>query len=167
MSGEIILRRQIIDELAQLKTRETELVARLRKLDEATDSQQESDEVSQGITNACRVKGSGTHWESDGCSYCGSMRVSLAIELLKTPGTDYSGADWKYGWPHKFYIGGRKFYNNHLEDATPEELVEFSKLSEELLGISWDIGEKGVRWKAVPGTQKWGVVGATKLEGEK
>lgn len=44
-------------------------------------------------------------WRLDGtCSYCGSISVKRAIELLLTPGTHFSGTDWKYGWPHKFYI---------------------------------------------------------------
>lgn len=38
------------------------------------------------------------------CEYCGSLSPKAAIELLKKPGTRFSGADWKYGWPHKFYI---------------------------------------------------------------
>jgi hypothetical protein len=38
------------------------------------------------------------------CSYCGSISVADAIRFLKTPGTRFSGADQKYGWPHKVYI---------------------------------------------------------------
>ncbi len=38
------------------------------------------------------------------CSYCGSLSVQDAIRFLKQPGTRFSGSDWKYGWPHKFYI---------------------------------------------------------------
>lgn len=38
------------------------------------------------------------------CRYCGSIRVDDAIRYLKQPGTRFSGADWKYGWPHKFYL---------------------------------------------------------------
>lgn len=46
-------------------------------------------------------------YEHDGiktCSYCGSISVEDAIKFLKQPGTQFSGSDWKYGWPHKFYI---------------------------------------------------------------
>src|SRR5438132_848762 len=32
------------------------------------------------------------------------LSVKEAIGFLKTPGTRFSGSDWKYGWPHKFYI---------------------------------------------------------------
>jgi hypothetical protein len=38
------------------------------------------------------------------CSHCNSISIADAIRLLKTPGTRFSGSDWKYGWPHKFYI---------------------------------------------------------------
>jgi hypothetical protein len=38
------------------------------------------------------------------CNYCGSISVSAAITFLKQPGTSFSGSDWKYGFPHKFYI---------------------------------------------------------------
>lgn len=33
-----------------------------------------------------------------------SLTTKEAIEWLKMPGTKFSGSDWKYGWPHKFYI---------------------------------------------------------------
>ncbi len=50
--------------------------------------------------NACEHE-----FDKDGeCTYCGSITSAKAIELLKQPGTQFSGADWKYGWPHKFYI---------------------------------------------------------------
>lgn len=38
------------------------------------------------------------------CSYCGSIPISVALASLVKKGTTYSGCDWKYGWPHKFYI---------------------------------------------------------------
>lgn len=38
------------------------------------------------------------------CRYCGSISVADAIKYLKQPRTSFSGSDWKYGWPHKFYI---------------------------------------------------------------
>lgn len=38
------------------------------------------------------------------CDYCGSISVEDAIKYLKQPKTHFSGSDWKYGWPHKFYI---------------------------------------------------------------
>jgi hypothetical protein len=38
------------------------------------------------------------------CEYCGSITVADFLAALQTPGTHYSGSDWKYGYPHKFYI---------------------------------------------------------------
>lgn len=98
------------------------------------------------------------------CSFCGSMTVERAIELLRTEGTHYSGSDWKYGWPHKFYIhpigGHGKFYTAHLKDCSKELLEEFSELSGDLLGIYFDIDDKGLLYRALStGFQTWGVVG--------
>lgn len=39
------------------------------------------------------------------CSYCGSIHPEDLLEALRA-GATLSGADWKYGWPHKFYVGG-------------------------------------------------------------
>jgi hypothetical protein len=154
------------------------------------------------------------------CQYDGSITVADAIQLLKTPGTHFSGSDWKYGWPHKFYIdapnpkadeivevGGEsgphvdgthpddrwtcfahrhdctcprerptgywhrvrfgtkpqvhlKFYATHLGASPAAERAEFSRLSERVFGIAWDFGDDlKLRWRAIPNTQKWGVIG--------
>lgn len=37
------------------------------------------------------------------CSYCGSVHPADLLELLDK-GAQLGGSDWKYGWPHKFYI---------------------------------------------------------------
>lgn len=110
------------------------------------------------------------HWETrdDGeehCSYCGSIRSQKVMELLRTPGTSFSGSDWKYGWPHKFYLdsGGKhfKFYNTHLRDIADAPLLAFSMMSEKFFHIAWHRNEeKGLGWRAVPGIQMWGDVGA-------
>lgn len=50
---------------------------------------------------------SGEMKERDGsrcCTYCGSLSVQDVIKFMKQPGTRFSGSDWKYGWPHKFYV---------------------------------------------------------------
>lgn len=39
------------------------------------------------------------------CSYCGSMHPEDLLNALRA-GASASGSDWKYGWPHKFYIEG-------------------------------------------------------------
>ena len=41
------------------------------------------------------------------CSYCGSIHPEDLLTILKD-GAGLEGADWKYGWPHKFYIEGVK-----------------------------------------------------------
>jgi hypothetical protein len=148
------------------------------------------------------------------CNYCGSLHPEDAVKFLKQAGTTFSGSDWKYGWPHKFYIspvnpdaeaiiemgsrshrqdgGGKvdgsqptdrwscrahghrectcpkesatgywyepimgkrthlsyKFYNQHLQDATPEVFAEFAVLSQKIFGISWERDEKGVKYSS-------------------
>ena len=42
--------------------------------------------------------------ETTECSYCGSLSVEDVLKFLQQPGTMFSGCDWKYGWPHKYYI---------------------------------------------------------------
>ena len=54
------------------------------------------------------------------CSWCGSVHPEDLLTLLGG-GAELSGADWKYGWPHKFYVsakgtGGTKWYNHHIAD---------------------------------------------------
>lgn len=42
------------------------------------------------------------------CSYCGSIHPEDLYKLLTDgpPTVRMHGADWKYGWPHKFYVEG-------------------------------------------------------------
>lgn len=39
------------------------------------------------------------------CSYCGSLHPEDLLNGLRNDATLH-GADWKYGWPHKFYVDG-------------------------------------------------------------
>lgn len=39
------------------------------------------------------------------CFYCGSLHPEDLIRAIES-GAKLSGADWKYGWPHKFYVDG-------------------------------------------------------------
>lgn len=56
-----------------------------------------------------RPKGEKLHPSNDApmafrtCSYCGSIHPEDLLEALKA-GATLGGADWKYGWPHKFYV---------------------------------------------------------------
>lgn len=38
------------------------------------------------------------------CGYCGSMDPVELAELINAGKAKMSGSDWKYGWPHKFYV---------------------------------------------------------------
>lgn len=40
------------------------------------------------------------------CSYCGSAHPEDLYNLLNTGQGRLQGADWKYGWSHKYYIEG-------------------------------------------------------------
>ena len=87
------------------------------------------------------------------CDYCGSMTPQDAIRILKEEHSNGSGADWKYGWPHKFYLTGAndkgiKFYSNHLYDTTPEEFKELSDLIAKRLGIRFGMDERGLKYRA-------------------
>jgi hypothetical protein len=94
------------------------------------------------------------------CSYCGSFHPKDALELLKK-GVHASGSDWKYGWPHKFYIsgysnGGGKFYSKHLYDADEKTFEELTDLLAKKLGIRFNIDEKGLSYIApYGGFQTW------------
>lgn len=39
------------------------------------------------------------------CGYCGSIHPEDLLAALEA-GAVLHGADWKYGWPHKFYVDG-------------------------------------------------------------
>lgn len=39
------------------------------------------------------------------CSYCGGIHPHDLLNAIEQ-GATLGGADWKYGWPHKFYIEG-------------------------------------------------------------
>lgn len=39
------------------------------------------------------------------CHYCGSIHPEDLVRLIEG-GATLHGADWKYGWPHKFYVQG-------------------------------------------------------------
>lgn len=39
------------------------------------------------------------------CSYCGSIHPGDLVKALEA-GATLGGSDWKYGWPHKFYVEG-------------------------------------------------------------
>jgi hypothetical protein len=106
------------------------------------------------------------------CSYCGSITVDDAIRFLKTPGTHFSGSDWKYGWPHKFYIepygkDGKqlylKFYNTHLVDEEDDMIIKWGIISKSCFGIGWTRDKEGTKFDYPAGDwpmgyQAWGEI---------
>lgn len=106
------------------------------------------------------------------CSYCGSVHPMALHEILKTPGAHFSGSDWKYGYPHKFYLDmpadalwqgspsqHMKFYTRHLSDLPDEELKPLAELIEPFFAIRFFRDDDGrLSYRAVPNTQRWGVV---------
>ncbi len=106
---------------------------------------------------------SGFEIRSDGlshCKFCGSIDIDTAIRLLETAGVRYSGADWKYGFPHKFYLGTVKFYTNHAAHATADQLSRWNDLADQTVGVRLEIGEGGLMYRALSdGYQAAGVVG--------
>lgn len=124
--------------------------------------------------------------DRDTCSYCGSITIDDAIKAMETPGVEYSGSDWKYGWPHKFYFeipcepyerivgsswenGKRtderaicdkrhyKFYSRHLIDATPEQIERWNRVAAPLLGVRFELGAEGdLKYSAPPANSFYG-----------
>lgn len=107
------------------------------------------------------------------CSYCGSVTPEDFLRFCQMPGMRYSGSDWKYGFPHKFYLTvpceayervvsstwqhGKcqevkldmvstryaKFYTKHFEDATDAQLAEYTTVGQPLFGIEFGRDETG------------------------
>lgn len=76
------------------------------------------------------------------CSYCGSLH-SEDVKKILGEGGRLGGADWKYGWAHKFYVypksgGGMfKWYNTHLNDLNESFFQEFAALLKTHAGIEF------------------------------
>lgn len=100
------------------------------------------------------------------CSYCGSLTVDDALAVFSAAGVRWSASDYKYGWPHKFYldvphasfmarIGSStrdgvttpimgehktwplKFYTVHLIDATDAQLAQWNAVVAPITGVSF------------------------------
>ncbi len=68
----------------------------------------------------------------DHCSYCGSISPESLYTILSEGGR-LERSDFKYGWPHKFYVHTKngemlKWYNIHFLDLDDTEL--FKKLAD-------------------------------------
>jgi hypothetical protein len=62
------------------------------------------------------------------CGYCGSMDPVELADLIVAGEATMSGSDWKYGWPHKFYVD---VINPHPD----KQVVKHSRLW-------WENGER-------------------------
>lgn len=87
---------------------------------------------------------------------------------MTTPGCKFSGTD-KGGY--KFYFTAEdgdhgKFYGEHLEDLTREELVAWAEVARRVLGVDWEFVKGGPPKCWMPksasfyGWQVWGTVDA-------
>jgi hypothetical protein len=82
------------------------------------------------------------------CSYCGSIHPEDLLAYLATGGT-LGGADWKYDWPHKFYLRDAsqppiKWYNEHILDVTDKAALGALLLALEMHGgVRFEVREVG------------------------
>lgn len=78
------------------------------------------------------------------CSHCGSIHPEDLMLVLKS-GAKLRGSDWKYGWPHKFYIetplGNAKWYNDHImEEPLGDDVIdELIAILEKHSGIQFSV----------------------------
>ena len=97
-----------------------------------------------------------TFWEKreDGlrhCSYCGSFHPDDLANALQANTARLGGSDWKYGYPHKFYVYpmGKpgsidgKFYTRHLLDLSDEDFSRIAPLVSAASGIEFVRDEQG------------------------
>ena|SRR2546423_15696004 len=86
------------------------------------------------------------------CSYCGSLYFD-EVKRIVEEGGKLGGSDYKYGWPHKFYVYTKdgnmhKFYNEHLLDLPVEECGEFFALLKEHAGIEFFYQDGNLMYRA-------------------
>lgn len=93
------------------------------------------------------------------CNYCGSAHPH-DLKKLVAGGAQMGGSDWKYGYPHKFYVylpGGKmtKFYSIHLKDLEGQDFEDMCKFVFEQTDIQFGRDEKGFKYSApVAGYQR-------------
>ena len=87
------------------------------------------------------------------CSYCGSVHPEDLMALVLGNKATLGGSDWKYGWPHKFYLKGNvvgKWYNRHLLDAgfRQEALDALCDLFAKHAGIRFELRDGDLFYRA-------------------
>ena len=70
------------------------------------------------------------------CGYCGSLDPKELADAIEQGNAVMHGADWKYGWPHKFYVDvpnivagnivklGGRYYTNDKGERVEEPFME-------------------------------------------
>jgi hypothetical protein len=90
------------------------------------------------------------------CSYCGSIHPEDLLNALRA-GAKAGGSDWKYGWPHKFYIEGIPNSQagnlvTRMSGSGPLPMTERDRAEWESHGkrpgCKVEITEDGDRWRA-------------------
>jgi len=86
------------------------------------------------------------------CPYCGSVHPDDLVEALKH-GASLTGSDWKYGFPHKFYVRGGppnmiKYYTVHLLDMSNEAFDAFAPILSQQSGITFGRNAQGIYYQA-------------------
>lgn len=86
-------------------------------------------------------------WPVETCSFCGSVTPELLLRWLSS-GNGASGTDWKYGWPHKFYVNSDngqhwKFYTEHIGDIDDEVLSPLLDQIDQVLGVHFEFDTLG------------------------
>lgn len=84
------------------------------------------------------------------CSYCGSIHPEDLVKAIEA-GAKLGGSDWKYGWPHKFYVEGIPNTNaGNLVTVSSHSLAGGNEPSDEqraAAGWTWEL--KDGRWHGV------------------
>lgn len=143
--------REVRDELYAVQTRTVELEHELRETEEC-----ERSSIDRGILNCCqgtwRASASVLGHQLSSCSFCGGLRPDDFVWLMSQPETTYSGSDWKYGWPHKFYLTNHslqlKFYAKHLLEANPETFEKADRLCRRYFDVEYNVKEGKLMWAA-------------------
>lgn len=89
------------------------------------------------------------------CDYCGSIHPEDLHKGLMELEWRLGGSDWKYGWPHKFYVYGPKnemigkFYNEHLKEVEDAETLKvFTHVLHAHTGIHFKVNDGSLQYSA-------------------
>lgn len=143
---------EINNELEAVHSRGLELEVELRESREL-----ERSCIDKGDLNSCegawQPRANVDGHEIRCCSFCGGVHPSDFVFLMGRAGTGYSGSDWKYGWPHKFYITvpGRammKFYTKHLKEANIPTFESANRLSRRYFDVEFARVDGTLGWAA-------------------